>query len=56
MTLWAVPEGQGALAGALLAEQPVAKAINSMVTGSTTGPEAAKRAAETVRTIQSTLK
>ncbi len=56
MTLWAVPQGQGALAGALLAEQPVAKAINSMVTGSTTVPEAAKSAADTARTIQSTLK
>jgi multiple sugar transport system substrate-binding protein len=56
MSLWAVPQGQGALAGALLAEQPVAKAINSMVTGGTSGPDAAKNAADAARTIQSTLK
>lgn len=56
MSLWAVPQGQGALAGALLAEKPVAKSINSMITGGTSGQDAAKSATDSVRTIQSTLK
>jgi multiple sugar transport system substrate-binding protein len=47
---WAIPQGQGDLLGAVQGEQPVANAVNEVTTGTPT-EEAAKKAAESVRSI-----
>ena len=52
---WGLPQGQGALVGATLGELPVPKAVNAMVGGEFDGAGAAKRAAEDVRAIKTSL-
>ncbi|MFC7490750.1 MULTISPECIES: ABC transporter substrate-binding protein [unclassified Knoellia] len=47
---WAIPQGQGALLGALQGEQPVAEAVNEVSTGGEPA-DAARSAADTVRAI-----
>ncbi len=51
---WAIPQGQGDLLGAIAGEQPVAKAVNSVSTG-TDGTEAAQTAAEAIEAAAGTL-
>ncbi len=51
---WAIPQGQGDLLGAIAGEQPVAKAVNDVSTG-TPGDEAAQAAAEAIRAAAGTL-
>jgi multiple sugar transport system substrate-binding protein len=53
---WGVSQGQGALAGATLAELPVPKAINALTNGSTDAAGAAKQAADAVSQIQQSMK
>jgi multiple sugar transport system substrate-binding protein len=53
---WALPQGQGQLLGATLGELPVPKAINAQVSGELDAAGAAKRAAEDVRAIKTSLK
>lgn len=51
---WAIPQGQGDLLGAIQGEQPVARAVNEVTSGSD-AETAATLAAESVRSIQSSL-
>lgn len=50
LSRWAIPQGQGALLGALQGEQPVATAVNEVASG-TSAQEAVTKAAESVRSI-----
>ena len=52
---WAIPQGQGDLLGAIQGEQPVAKAVNQVTSG-TDPKEAATQAADSVRAVQESLK
>jgi multiple sugar transport system substrate-binding protein len=52
---WGFDQGQGVLMGATLAEMPVSKAVESMLSG-TTAAEAAGQAAADVRAIQTSLR
>ncbi len=47
---WAIPQGQGNILGAVQGEHPVATAVNEVTTG-TPADEAAKKVAESVRSI-----
>jgi multiple sugar transport system substrate-binding protein len=51
---WAIPQGQGDLLGAIQGEQPVAGAVNQVVSG-TDAAEAAKQAADAIKEAQDTL-
>jgi multiple sugar transport system substrate-binding protein len=51
---WAIPQGQGDLLGAIQGEQPVAKAVNEVVSG-TSGADAAKEAADAIKAAQGSL-
>ncbi len=53
---WGIEEGQGALVGATLGEQPVAAAVAAVASGELTPAEAAAQAAEDVRDIQRSLR
>lgn len=48
---WAIEQGQGALAGALLAELPVPKALSTVVNGQADGAKAAGQAQKAVEEI-----
>lgn len=52
---WAIPEGQGNLLGAIQGTQPIAEAVNEVSNG-TDPQEAASKAADAVRSAQSSLK
>ena len=51
---WAIPQGQGDLLGAIAGEQPVAKAVNAVSTG-TAAEEAAAAAAEAIKAAADSL-
>ena len=51
---WAIPQGQGDLLGAIQGEQPVAKAVNEVSSG-TSGEDAAKEAADAVQAAQDSM-
>lgn len=51
---WAIPQGQGDLLGAIQGEQPVAKAVNEVVSG-TSAADAAKEAADAIKAAQGSL-
>jgi multiple sugar transport system substrate-binding protein len=53
---WGFPQKQGALVGATLGELPVPKAVNALAGGEVDAAGAAKRAADDVRSIQTSLK
>ncbi|MEV4603901.1 extracellular solute-binding protein [Amycolatopsis sp. NPDC049253] len=53
---WGIPQGQGGLAGASLAELPVPKAVSAMTGGTVDPAGAAKQASAAVQDIQKTLK
>lgn len=53
---WAIEQGQGALAGAILAELPVPKALNSVVNGQSDPTKAAATAQKAVEEIAKGLK
>ena len=53
-TRWGIPQGEGALLGALQGEQPVATAVNEVSSGEDP-QEVAEQAAEDVRAIQESL-
>jgi multiple sugar transport system substrate-binding protein len=48
---WAIPQGQGDLLGAIQGEQPVANAVNQVVSG-TPAADAAKQAADAIKAAQ----
>jgi multiple sugar transport system substrate-binding protein len=48
---WAIPQGQGDLLGAIQGEQPVAKAVNEVSSG-TSGADAAQEAADAIKAAQ----
>jgi multiple sugar transport system substrate-binding protein len=48
---WAIPQGQGDLLGAIQGEQPVANAVNQVVSG-TSAADAAKEAADAIKAAQ----
>jgi multiple sugar transport system substrate-binding protein len=48
---WAIPQGQGDLLGAIQGEQPVAKAVNEVSSG-TSAEDAAKEAADAIQAAQ----
>ena len=50
LSRWAIPQGQGALLGALQGEQPVATAVNEVASGDD-AQAAVEKAAESVRSI-----
>ena len=51
----AIPQGQGAILGALQGEQPVATAVNQVTTG-TPAEEAAQTAADTISSVAQSLR
>jgi len=51
---WAIPQGQGDLLGAIQGEQPVANAVNQVVSG-TPAAEAAKQATDAIKAAQDSL-
>ncbi|MFD5276945.1 ABC transporter substrate-binding protein [Pseudarthrobacter sp. NPDC058362] len=53
---WGITQGQGDLVGAALGELPVAKAVSDVTSGGVDAEKAAKQAAETLRSIQGSLK
>lgn len=53
---WAITQGAGGLLGATLGELPVAQAVNGVTTGQIDGAQAAKQAADAVKSIQDSLK
>jgi multiple sugar transport system substrate-binding protein len=53
---WGITQGQGDLVGAALGELPVAKAVSDVTSGGVDAETAAKQAAESLRSIQSSLK
>jgi multiple sugar transport system substrate-binding protein len=53
-TRWGFPQGQGALVGAMSGEQPVAKAVSSVVNGADPA-DAAKQAKQAVEELQAGL-
>ncbi|MFJ6027906.1 ABC transporter substrate-binding protein [Pseudarthrobacter sp. NPDC092424] len=53
---WGITQGQGDLVGAALGELPVAKAVSDVTSGGVDPEKAAKQAAETLRSIQGSLK
>lgn len=55
MTLWAIPQGQGDLAGAALGELPIADAVADVANGGADPEAAVQQAAETLRSIQESL-
>jgi multiple sugar transport system substrate-binding protein len=48
---WGIEQGKGALAGAMLAELPVPKALNTMITGKADATQAANQAQKAVEEI-----
>jgi multiple sugar transport system substrate-binding protein len=52
---WGFPQGQGQLAGAIMGELPVPKALNSLLDGRTDAAGAAKQAQDGVDEIKSSL-
>lgn len=52
---WGIEQGKGALAGAMLAELPVPKALNTMVTGKADATQAAGQAQKAVEEIAKSL-
>ena len=53
---WGIPQGQGALVGAILGELPVPKAIDAMTSGQIDPAEAAQEATATVTELQDSLR
>lgn len=53
---WALPQGEGALAGATLGPLPVPKALNSVINGSLSPQQAAQQAQQDVQQTQAGLK
>ena len=51
LSRWAIPQGQGDLLGAIQGTQPVAGAVNEVANG-TSGADAAKKAADSIRSAQ----
>jgi multiple sugar transport system substrate-binding protein len=54
LSRWAIPQGQGDLLGAIQGEQPVANAVNQVANG-TAAADAAREAADAVRSVQESL-
>jgi multiple sugar transport system substrate-binding protein len=52
---WGITQGQGNLVGAILGELPVPQAVSALAGGEVEAAEAAKQAAESVRSIQESL-
>ncbi|WP_332762668.1 ABC transporter substrate-binding protein [Pseudarthrobacter sp.] len=53
---WGITQGQGDLVGAALGELPIAKAVSDVTSGGVDPETAAKQAAESLRSIQGSLK
>jgi multiple sugar transport system substrate-binding protein len=53
---WGITQGQGDLVGAALGELPIAKAVSDVTSGGVDPATAAKQAAESLRSIQGSLK
>jgi multiple sugar transport system substrate-binding protein len=53
---WGITQGQGDLVGAALGELPIAKAVSDVTSGGVEPETAAKQAAESLRSIQGSLK
>jgi multiple sugar transport system substrate-binding protein len=53
---WGITQGQGDLVGAALGELPIAKAVSDVTSGGVDPQTAAKQAAESLRSIQGSLK
>ncbi len=55
-SVWGIPQGQGKLMGALAGQLPVAAAVSEVTNGKADPAAAAKKAADTIKSIQSSIK